>query len=82
MSTKLTINPWQKFRGLIPDGARTYGTVASVDTGSNTSVVTLQSGDQVIVKGSGQSVSTRVLVVDGEIRGSVPSLPYTTLDLY
>ena len=82
MSTKLTINPWQKFRGLIPDGARTYGTVASVDAGSNSSVVTLQNSDQVIVKGSGQTTGTRVLIADGEIRQAVPSLPFAAIDLY
>lgn len=56
--------------------------MASVNTDNNSSVVTLQSGDQVIAKWSGESVSTRVLIADGEIRGSVPALPYTALDLF
>lgn len=82
MSTNITVNPVQKFRALLPNGSRTYGLVASVNGSTNSSVVTLQNGDQVVVKGSGASVGNRVLVVDAEIRQVVPALPYSSLTLY
>jgi len=82
MSKKATINPVQKFKELLPTGSRTYGTIASVNTGDNTSIVTLQSTSQIVVKGSAYTVSDRVLVVDGEIRQKVPTLPFNAITIF
>lgn len=78
----ISVNPWQKFKGLLPDGARTYATIFSVDTSAGTSVVTLQNGDKLTVKGAGFTVGDRVLIADGEARTKVPALPFSALDLY
>lgn len=82
MSTNITVNPWQKFRRLLPDTGRTYGLVASTNSGANTSRVTLQNGDIITVKGSNHSTGARVLIVDGEIRQAVPALSFVTIELY
>jgi len=78
----ITVNPWQKFQSLLPDGARTYGTIATINTTANTSLVTLQNGDQLNVKGSAHGIGDRVLIADGEIRQKVPTLPFTSIELY
>ena len=77
----ITVNPWQKFIGLLPGGARTVAVVTQVNT-NGTALVELQNDDVILVKGSGYSVDDQVLIVDGEIRGVVPSLPTTSIDLF
>jgi hypothetical protein len=78
----ITVNPYKRFQSLISDGARTYGTITSVDTGGNTTLVTLQNGDQIRVKGSSYSPADRVLVADGEIRQKVQALPFNAIELF
>ena len=78
----ITVNPYKKFQSLWPDGARTYGTVTSVNGAGNTTLVTLQNGDQIRVKGSQQAVTDRVLIADGEIRQKVASLPFNAIELF
>jgi hypothetical protein len=82
MSKKATVNPVQKFKELLPSGSRTYGTIQSVNPTDDTSVVQLQSGSQIIARGSDYTVSDRVLVVDGEIRQKVPTLPFTGVTIF
>lgn len=79
---KITVNPVQRFRSLLPGSSRTFGTVASVDAVSSTTVVTLQSGDQVTVKGSAYQPGDRVLIADGELRQKVPALPASNVTIF
>jgi len=83
MSTNpITVNPVQKFRALLPSGSRTFGIIASVNATNNTSTITLQNGDRLVVKGSDHAASDRVLIVDGEIRQKVPTLPFTNITMF
>ena len=82
MTTNITVNPVQKFRALLPNGSRTYGLVASINSTTNTSRVTLQNGDEVVVRGEWANIGDRVLIVDAEIRQVVPTLPYSSITLY
>lgn len=69
-----TVNPWKKFAALLPGGARTVVTVTT-NHGDGTSTVTLRNGSTMRVKGESVAPPDKALVVDGEIRRKVPSLP-------
>ncbi|MEM0953284.1 MAG: hypothetical protein AAGI24_04010 [Pseudomonadota bacterium] len=81
MSTNITVNAFQKFKQLIPSGQRTYGEVVSLDAVSGTAEVELSNGSRIRAKGSA-AVGDRVLVVDSEIRQTVPSLPFSNIELF
>ncbi|PRB80534.1 hypothetical protein [Pseudomonas sp. MYb185] len=70
-----TTNPWKRFVGLLPGGARTVGTVASINLQTSTSTVTLRNGSQMTAKGTSVPVGLRAFVVDGQIAGPAPELP-------
>lgn len=78
----ITVNPWHKFQSLLPDGQRTYGIVAGVNSSAATSLITLQNGEQITVKGSDHSTGDRVLIASGEIRQRVQTLPFNAIELY
>lgn len=77
----ITVNPWQKFKRLLPNEGRTYATVEIVNSVTNVTTVRLQNGDVVTVKGSAYQVGDRVLIAGGEIRQKVPDLPFTRIEL-
>lgn len=68
-----SVNPWHKFRQLLPFGLRTVMTI-SADNGDGTVTATTYGGDTVKIKGTGSN-GQRVLVVDGEVRQVLPALP-------
>ena len=70
-----TVNPWKRFIGLLPGGARTVGTVASINTSAGTTTLTLRNGVAVVVQGTSVGVGQKALVSDGQITGQAPSLP-------
>lgn len=75
----LSVNPWQKFRSLLPFGRRTVLTIVS-DNGDGTVRAQTNGGATVIAKGAGSS-GQRVLVVDGEVRQVLPALPQDSVDV-
>ena len=80
MSTDRTVNPWQKFKGLLPGGHRTIVTITA-NNGDGTSNAILRDGTPVVVKGEGVAPPNKALVVDGEVRQQVPSLPQTAVEV-
>lgn len=75
----LSVNPWHKFKALLPGGKRTVLTIAA-DLGNGTVRATTNSGISMIIKGSGSS-GDRVLVLDGEIRQVLPALPQDSVEV-
>lgn len=76
-----TVNPWHKFKGLLPGGSRAVVTVVSVNAAEGVSTVTLRNGSTLKVRGAGVSAGNNALLVDGELRGTVPALPQFSGDL-
>ena len=74
-----SVNPWHKFRSLLPFGIRTVATITG-DNGDGTVNADTQGGDSIRIKGTG-SAGQRVLVVDGEVRQVLPSLPQDSVDV-
>lgn len=74
-----SVNPWHKFRSLLPFGLRTVATVVT-DLGNGTVDAMIQSGDTIRVKGSG-TTGQRVLIVDGEIRQVLPTLLQDSIEV-
>lgn len=78
----ITSNPWQKFKNLIPGGRRFVVTVAS-NNGDGTSTVTMADGTSTMrVAGEGVTAGGKGLVIDGELRQALPSLPNESVTLY
>lgn len=74
-----SVNPWHKFRALLPFGQRTVVTISS-DNGDGTVTADTQGGDSIRVKGSG-AAGQRVLVVDSEVRQVLPTLPQDSVEV-
>lgn len=70
-----TVNPWKRFVGLLPGGVRTVGTVASINTTSGTSLITLRNASQMTAQGTSVPVGQKAFVVDGLLVGQAPALP-------
>jgi len=70
-----TVNPWKRFIGLLPGGARSVGTVASINTSAGTTTLTLRNGVAVVVQGTSVGVGQKAFVSEGQITGQAPSLP-------
>lgn len=70
-----TVNPWKRFIGLLPGGAKTVGEVVSIDTAAGTSVVQLRTGSQVVARGTSVAAGQIAFLVDGQVMGQAPSLP-------
>ncbi|WP_299733366.1 hypothetical protein [uncultured Endozoicomonas sp.] len=68
-----TINIWQQFKALIPEGVRFVATVTA-NNGNGTSQVALRDGAVVTVKGESVIVGQKAFIQDGEIKGTAPSL--------
>jgi hypothetical protein len=80
MSTDRTVNPWQKFKNLLPGGARTVVTITA-NNGDGTSNAALRDSTAILVKGETVATGNTALVVDGEVRQQVPSLPQTAVEV-
>ncbi|MCE4073553.1 MULTISPECIES: hypothetical protein [Pseudomonas] len=70
-----TVNPWKKFIGLLPGGAKTVGEVVSVNASAGTCVVELRTGSQVVARGTSVAVGQNAFISDGQVMGQAPSLP-------
>lgn len=70
-----TVNPWVRFRNLLPGGSRTVGEVISISTATGTSIVELRNGVQIAARGTDVGVGLKAFIVDGQITGQAPSLP-------
>lgn len=80
MSTDRTVNPWQRFKGLLPGGFRTVITVTS-NNGDGTSNGTLRDGTAIVVRGESVAAGKKALVVDGEMRHEVPALAQSSVNI-
>lgn len=69
-----TVNPWKRFIGLLPGGARTVGTVTAINQPAGISTVTLRNGSSVTAQGVSVAVGLRAFVVDGRVVGPAPML--------
>ncbi len=81
MSIKITTNPWQKFKSLIPGGQRTVVTVTTLN-GDGTSTVTLANGGTMLARGENVAAGQKALMIDGEIRQQLPALSTESITLY
>jgi hypothetical protein len=75
-----TVNPWRRFKNLLPGGARTVVTITALN-GDGTSQATLRDTTAILVKGESVAAGQKALVVDGEVRQQVPSLPQTAVEV-
>lgn len=70
-----TVNPWVRFRNLLPGGSRSVGEVISISTATGTSIVELRNGVQISAPGVDVAVGLKAFIIDGQITGQAPSLP-------
>ena len=70
-----TVNPWVRFRNLLPGGSRAVGEVISISNATGTSIVELRNGVQIAARGTDVEVGLKAFIVDGQITGQAPSLP-------
>lgn len=76
-----TVNPWKRFIGLLPGGAKTVGAVISVSTVAGTSRVRLRTGVEVTVTGVSVAVGQNAFISDGVVTGPAPSLPQYDIEV-
>lgn len=67
-----TVNPWLKFKRLLPEPARLYGVVTKSHN-DGTVTVTLRQGGKMRVAGA-ENLDVAVWIKDGAIIGSAPTL--------
>lgn len=72
-----TVNPWSRFRALLPVPVRYRAEVISVDVVRGTSYVALSNGQHITVTGTSASAGSQVMVTDGVITATLPSLPFS-----
>jgi hypothetical protein len=72
------VNPWLKFKNLLPDTAKQIVTVQTVNT-DGTSIVQLRSGDLITVSGNSISTGNKAVIQGGRITGPASNLPYSDL---
>ena len=70
-----TVNPWTRFKALLPGGSRSVGEVISISTATSTSIVELRNGVQISARGVDVAVGLKAFIIDGQITGQAPSLP-------
>ncbi len=80
MSTEPSVNPWRAFQALLPGGSQVVVTVVA-NNGDGTSRVQLRDGTEIEVKGEGVSPPNLALLVDGELKVQVPSLPQMSVEV-
>ena len=76
-----TVNPWARFKALLPASVRYRATVVSVDTVRGTSYVEVSSGDRITVSGTSAATGAQVMVTDGAITATLPSLPFSRVEV-
>ena len=69
-----TTNIWQKFKSLIPEGARTIVTITA-NNGNGTSNATLRGGSSILVQGESVEPGSKAMIEGGTIKSQVPDLP-------
>ncbi|WP_067582855.1 hypothetical protein [Endozoicomonas ascidiicola] len=68
-----TINIWQQFKALIPEGVRFVATVTA-NNGNGTSQVALRDASVITIKGESISAGQKAFIQDGEVKGTAPEL--------
>ena len=76
-----TVNPWARFRALLPTQVRFRAEVISIDTVRGTSYVELSTGDRITVSGTSAAAGAQVMVTDGAITATLPSLPFNRIEV-
>ena len=76
-----TVNPWARFRALLPTQVRYRAEVISIDTVRGTSYVELSTGDRITVSGTSAAAGSQVMVTDGAITATLPSLPFSRVEM-
>ena len=76
-----TVNPWARFRALLPTQVRFRAEVISIDTVRGTSYVELSTGDRITVSGTSAAAGAQVMVTDGAITATLPSLPFSRVEV-
>ena len=76
-----TVNPWARFRALLPTQVRFRAEVISIDTVRGTSYVELSTGDRITVSGTSAAAGAQVMVTDGAITATLPSLPFSRIEV-
>lgn len=76
-----TVNPWARFRDLLPTPVRYRAEVISVDTVRGTTYVALSTGQRITVTGTSASAGSQVLVTDGVITATLPNLPFSRAEI-
>ena len=76
-----TVNPWARFRALLPAVVRFRAEVISVDSVRGTSFVELSNGQRITVTGTSASTGSQVMIADGVISATLPSLPYSRVEV-
>ena len=76
-----TVNPWARFRALLPTQVRYRAEVISIDTVRGTSYVELSTGDRITVSGTSAAAGSQVMVTDGAITATLPSLPFSRVEV-
>ena len=76
-----TVNPWARFRALLPTQVRYRAEVISIDTVRGTSYVELSTGDRTTVSGTPAAAGSQVMVTDGAITATLPSLPFSRVEV-
>ena len=76
-----TVNPWARFRALLPTQVRYRAEVISIHTVRGTSYVELSTGDRITVSGTSAAAGSQVMVTDGAITATLPSLPFSRVEV-
>ena len=76
-----TVKPWARFRALLPTQVRYRAEVISIDTVRGTSYVELSTGDRITVSGTSAAAGSQVMVTDGAITATLPSLPFSRVEV-
>lgn len=74
-------NPWVRFKKLFPSVSRYRATIISVDTTRGTCLVELTGGERLRAFGTGYQAGQIVMVEDGKIVSTLPSLPFATVEV-
>lgn len=70
-----TVNPWRRFIGLLPGGARTVGEVIDVDEGAGTCRVRLRNNVVIAARGTAVPAGQMAFISDGLVTGPRRSSP-------
>ncbi len=77
----MSTNLYRALRELMPDAPLQVATVASVNAGLGTSVITWPGGDTQTVRGTGVAPTNLAFVRNGVIEGEAPSLSAELIEI-